>query len=117
MRRAFVYLLGAVTLTAGVLMAATLRTKLPEAAPSLKIINADTGEAPASAIYQRFARRRRAAESMQRTLRNVALAESLFVADSGYATIGPFLGRYAYAHESTFRLQILLQADRWVALA
>jgi hypothetical protein len=61
MKQGIVYVVVAVVIVVGVLMAATpLRHRVRDLAADLKIINADTGDVVASATYQRFATRREA---------------------------------------------------------
>lgn len=119
MKHGIVYVAIVAMIVAGVLMAPTpLRHRVRELAADLKIINADTGDVLASAVYQRYATRRESVEKMRAGLRAIAAVESAFVADSGRPT-SVFLpdSRYAFTTDPATLISIEIQRDRWVAQA
>lgn len=118
MKRAIVYAVAALLLVGGVFIAVRpVRQRARELAQNFKLIRGDTGDVMASATYQRFAVRRRAVESMRASLRGVATAESLFMADSGRPMTSQFSGRYAFANDPANLVSIEIRRDRWVAQA
>lgn len=116
MKRGIIYVVAAVLVVAGIVaVVSRLRQRAPEIAADLKMMNADSDDVMASATYQRFAARREAVAIMKTALKNLAAAESLFVADSGRPTTA-FIDRYAFANDrSNLGPSIEIQRDRWIA--
>ena len=119
MKRGIVWVLAALLVVAGLVVAALrLRERAHEVASNVKAILGDTGDIMASATYQRYATRRKAVEQMRAALHTMATAESAFVADSGHPT-SVFLPdtRYAFTIDPATMVSIEIQRDRWVAQA
>jgi hypothetical protein len=116
MRRGILYGGLVVLLLAGAATAyAPIRRRVRNVAADLKIISADSGDVMASATYQRFAVRREAVAIMRTALKNLAAAESSFMADSGRPTT-TFMDRYAFVNDpSNLGPSVEIQRDRWIA--
>jgi hypothetical protein len=116
MKRTIIYVVAAVIVVFAASAAVRpLRQRAREVAADLKLISADTGDVMASATYQRFAARREAVARMKATLKSIAAAESVFIADSGRPTTS-FIGRYAFVNDkSNFGPFVEIHRDRWVA--
>jgi hypothetical protein len=100
MKRAVPYVVLAVLIVTGVVMAAKpLMQRASELRSDLTKVGGDTGDVMSGAAYQRFRARREAVAAMQSDLRALARAESAFIADSGWPT--PYLPpSYGFKTES-----------------
>ena len=116
MNRSIIYgvvaLVVVVSLAVGVMR---LWERVRGVAADVNLIRADTGDVMASATYQRFKVRREAVAIMRTALKNLAAAESSFMADSGRPTT-QFMDRYAFVNDpSNIGPSVEIQRDRWIA--